>query len=81
MQSPSARRCCCCAAPASVTRSVATASLAHGVPGDATRATAQDAVTDATNIGTSEAEVDGVKFYRYDVESPVSWSVRVCVFV
>jgi hypothetical protein len=51
------------------------------VPGDATRATAQDAVTDATNIGTSEAEVDGVKFYRYDVESPVSWSVRVCVFV
>ena len=30
----------------------------------------QDALSDATDISRSEAERDGVKFYRYDIDSP-----------
>lgn len=41
----------------------------------------QDALSSATDIARSESEKDGVKFYEYDIDSPVSSTHRYAAWL
>jgi hypothetical protein len=41
---------------------------------------AQDALSDATNIERSERESNGITFYQYDIDSPVSNAPGLATF-